>query len=542
MKNREPPSQARRLLGALPEGTPIKDIIDQGVHLRDQGRHDKARLFFDAALLATKRHPEVLNHLGQIEIALGDLPAAIKVFAEAVQRDPKHFSALYNLAYAYEMAERFPEAEAAYRRALALVPAHGWAALRLGNCLNILGRQAEALACFRQAATAMPQRPRPLANIAAVDPSALDQQEIALLEKIASLEGPPGRIMGACFALGDLYDFRKDYDRAFAHYAKGNALRLVGLGTDGDQEERGIAPPDQRQPFRKPEEVAAINAAWIARAKEVFTPESLKSLGHLANDSALPIFIVGLPRSGSTLVEQILAAHPRAHGAGEVDHFGKLVINGRWPYWGDPAAPQAIPPGAFDALRRAARAYLERLRQLAPDAKRVVNKMLANYLYIGLIHVLYPRATILHTLRHPLDTALGGFRKLFGQANETTYDLVDLGNQYLRYRDMMTYWERLLPGRVFHVVHEDLVADQEGMTRRILTACGLPWDERCLRFFEKDRAVRTASQAQVRQPITADRLERWRRYERHLGPLIETIGARALETWRPEQWATGEQQ
>jgi hypothetical protein len=196
-------------------------------------------------------------------------------------------------------------------------------------------------------------------------------------------------------------------------------------------------------------------------------------------------------------------------------------VHGRWPLRNDQ-------PGADDQnhFRALAQSYLEKLRALGWDkAPFVIDKMLANYIYIGLIHLMFPRATIIHSARDPVETCLACFRILFRSGNETTYDLADIGAHYVRYREMMAYWDEVLPGRVVTVQHEALVRDPDKMIRWIVEhACGLKWDEACLRFYANKRPVRTASVAQVRQPIFRTALERWRRYEPHLEPLFEALG------------------
>lgn len=237
--------------------------------------------------------------------------------------------------------------------------------------------------------------------------------------------------------------------------------------------------------------------------------------------SAAPIFIVGMPRSGSTLLEQILSSHPKVQGMGETTALGETLA-GRFPY-GNSETEETIAP---DHFRRLADAYLERLRARGWRKEPfVIDKMLGNYMQIGIIHLMFPRATILHAMRDPVDTCLAGFRKLFRSGNETTYSLADIGAQYVRYREMMAHWDEVLPGRVVHVRHEALVSDPDSKIRWLVEeACRLKWDDACLRFYATRRPVRTASIAQVRQPIFTSSLERWRRYEKHLGPLFEALG------------------
>jgi hypothetical protein len=231
-----------------------------------------------------------------------------------------------------------------------------------------------------------------------------------------------------------------------------------------------------------------------------------------------------MPRSGSTLLEQILSSHRRVQGLGETTTLIQTV-RGRYPL--DLFAPD--PPGHF---RQMADAYFKAMHDQGwGSAPRFVDKLLDNYLDVGLIHLMLPKAVILHSVRDPVDTCLACWRKNFRTSQEFSYDLGDVGRQYVRYREMMDHWSTVLPGRVIDVSHEALVADPDTEIRRLVTeACGLEWDEACLRFYETKRPVRTASVAQVRQPIFTSSVARWRRYEKHLRPLFEALGRYASAT------------
>jgi hypothetical protein len=225
------------------------------------------------------------------------------------------------------------------------------------------------------------------------------------------------------------------------------------------------------------------------------------------------------------LIEQILSSHGKVAGLGEIPTLWRTVAT-RYPLAADSHA-EADP----EHFRRLAEDYLARQRAAGWGKEPfLVDKLLGNYMVIGMIHLMFPHATILHSVRNPIDTCLGCFRQLFRSGNETTYDLGDIGRQYVRYREMMAHWHEVLPGRVIDVVHEDLVAAPEQKMRWLVEdACKLKWDERCLQFHRTKRAVRTASVSQVRQPIFRHALDRWRYYESELAPLIEALGPYAAE-------------
>ena len=235
--------------------------------------------------------------------------------------------------------------------------------------------------------------------------------------------------------------------------------------------------------------------------------------------------MVGFPRSGTTLVEQILASHPQIHGAGELGYLDHVATSFRAAAAPGLGFPDYLPHLAAAESRALGEAYVERLRSLAPAAARITDKLPENYLNIGLIHLILPRARIIHVRRDPLDVCVSCFSINFSGGLTYTSDLGELGRTYRRYLELMAHWRRLLPpGAMLELAYEEVVGDLEGQARRLIEYCGLAWDPRCLEFHETRRMVRTASVNQVRQPLYSSSLQRWRRYERHLGPLIEALG------------------
>jgi hypothetical protein len=231
-----------------------------------------------------------------------------------------------------------------------------------------------------------------------------------------------------------------------------------------------------------------------------------------------------MPRSGTTLVEQILASHPMVHGAGELKTMNDVVLTVRGPDGNTIPYPEFVPSLDPAALQAIGARYLALLRELAPHGERVTDKMPSNYYFVGLIHLALPNARIIHTMRDPVDTCISCFSKLFTAEQNHTYDLGELGRYYRRYERLMAHWRRVLPpGRMLDVRYEDVVADLDGQARRIIDYCGLPWDDRCLSFHETDRPVRTASATQVRQPIYSSAVGRWKVYEEFLGPLLNEL-------------------
>jgi hypothetical protein len=268
----------------------------------------------------------------------------------------------------------------------------------------------------------------------------------------------------------------------------------------------------------------AANDEGFRRLKTVFARHFLDSIAEAGFASELPVFIVGMPRSGTTLIEQIVASHPAVHGAGERKELGLFLNELGAGHGGEREFPDFVTdlePGAF---RELGERYVAALRPLAPDAERIVDKMPGNFVHVGLIAAALPDARVIHCLRDPLDTCLSCYEQYFQKAQPYCYDLEELGRFYRLYENLMEHWCAVLPGRILEVRYEDVVRDLEGEARRLIAFCGLDWSDACLAFHETERMVRTASANQVRQPLYATSVGRWRRFERELAPLIAALG------------------
>ena len=256
---------------------------------------------------------------------------------------------------------------------------------------------------------------------------------------------------------------------------------------------------------------------------DVFGETFLNANAGRGDPDPAPIFIVGLPRSGSTLIEQILASHSLVDGTHELRDLGMVVKAdhrlGRF----NPRYPKSLVDFDPERLRHLGAEYIRRTRRYRGDRPFFTDKNPNNFVHVGLLHLVLPNAKIIDARRHPLDSCLGSYKQLFAQGQPFSYDLVELGEYYLEYDRLMKHWHEVLPGNVLDVHYEQVVADLEGQVRRILDHCGLPWEDACLRFHETDRAVKSASSEQVRQPIYSTSVNAWRNYERHLGPLIEVL-------------------
>jgi hypothetical protein len=302
------------------------------------------------------------------------------------------------------------------------------------------------------------------------------------------------------FSLGKAYEDLKEYDLAFEHYAMANQLHRDTIAYDPVQ--TGIA---------------------HERMRDVFSREFFSG-GNTASrcQDADPIFILGLPRSGSTLLEQILASHSQVDGTSELTDISMIAQGLSQPRSGQ-VFPQCMLELSEEAIRALGQQYLDQTRRHRQDAPFFTDKMPNNFAYVGFIKTILPNAKIIDARRHPMDSCFGCFKQHFAKGQTFTYDLFELGEFYLEYCQLMDHWDAVLPGQVLRVQYEEVVADLETQVRRILAFCDLPFEEECIHFHETKRAVRTASSEQVRQPIYAGSVQTWKRYGAHLDGLKEIL-------------------
>jgi hypothetical protein len=272
----------------------------------------------------------------------------------------------------------------------------------------------------------------------------------------------------------------------------------------------------------KYDETAAVQQ--FERNRRMFDAALFDRFREVGDPSSVPVFVLGMPRSGSSLIEQILASHPQVHGAGELKDLATAVRSVLHSRGRTGQSMNEVSALDGETLREMGKAYLAGLPAMGDPIVRIVDKMPGNFLNIGLIHLILPNARIIHTVRDPLDTCFSCYSKLFTAGQDFSYDLAELGRYYAAYAGMMNHWRSVLPpGAMLDVIYEDVVDDLEGQARRLIEYCGLPWDERCIRFHQTARTVRTGSVAQVRKALFRSSLQRWRRYEPWLAPLREEL-------------------
>ncbi len=446
----------------------------------------EAQLGSGGVLLELARRSQTLEHYREAHrLATGD--------AEKLQR----------VGLCMREAGAMLEAQACFEQALALRPdfveAHNSLAITLGD----LGELSGAERHYREALRLRPAYASGWHNFTGMvrlmpgDPLWPALQNLA--KQASGLPAADASMLQ--FTLGKVCDDQGEYSQAFDHYLHANRLKRATLEYN-----------ETRQRIFFQNFIQHFSAAFLTK--------------HAGNgaDNELPVFIVGMSRSGTTLVEQILSSHPRVHGAGELHLLRRCLRVELGPTDSDDELPAKLAALDDRGFRGIGERYCAELTQLAPDAVRVTDKLPGNMALVGLIQIAFPRAKIIHCVRDPLDTCVSCFSKLFTTGHAFSYELGELGRFYRLYAQLMQHWHTVLPaGRMLEVRYEQVVADLESQARRLVEFCGLPWDDACLRFHEHRRTVKTASLAQVRQPIYASSVGRWRHYAQYLEPLRQAL-------------------
>jgi tetratricopeptide (TPR) repeat protein len=440
------------------------------VALHRQGKHTAALEQIQRLLAADGNNPNYRTLHAAVLAGVGEYERTIGIYEEVLRQYPRQAKIWVSYGHALKTAGQTAQGISAYRRAIELDPRLGEAWWSLAN-LKTYRFEAADLAHMR-------------AQLGREDLSADDRVHLH-------------------FALGKALEDAGSYPESFEHYREGNAVR------------RAQVPYDSHRMLEH-----------VKNSRALFTPQFLAATAGQGAQAQDPIFIIGLPRAGSTLIEQILSSHSQVEGTMELPDLPALAqsVVGRS---GEPSVryPQALgrlPPAE---LRAMGEEYLARTRvQRKTGRAFFIDKLPNNFMHVGLIHLMLPNARIIDARRHPLGCCLSGFKQHFARGQHFTYDLADLGSYYASYVELMAHFDAVLPGRVHRVFYEDMVENTEAEVRGLLEYCGLPFEPACLRFYENERAVRTASSEQVRTPIYRDGMQQWRHYEPWLEPLKSALG------------------
>mgnify|MGYP001158554389 CR=1 FL=1 len=405
------------------------------------------------------------------------------------------------LASAFASAGRHEDSIDSYEKVLDLVPGHGGALTGLGNMLKTVGQYEQAVDAYKACIAANPDFAEAYWSLANLKTFRFEDGEVDTMKGLLEKDDlPPDSYAQLCNALGLEYENRKEYTSAFSFFERGNTVR--------------------RQSERY-DPVATEN--FNDRSIDVFDSNLFSQRSSAGDPDGAPIFIVGLPRSGSTLIEQILASHSQVEGTHELSDLGRLAQSTLRNFNELEQFPDVLRKIEVESLVELGARYISRTRKYRGGRAHFIDKNPNNFVYIGFLKLILPNAKVIDARRHPLDSCLGSYKQLFARGQPFTYDMMELGEYYLQYSRLMDHWHKVLPDFVLGVRYEDIVANLEFEVRRILEFCGLPWEEGCLRFHETERAVKTASSQQVRQPIYSSSVNLWRNYEKHLNELIEVL-------------------
>lgn len=480
----------------------LKAHLGMGNALRDLKRFEEAVARFRLALAISPDFAEAYHYLGVAFMEVNRLEEALPMLRKAVALRPGYSDAEMSLANALEQTGRTDEAVEVYEAMLKTQPDAIAVHNNLGNILKNMGRMDDAVEHYRKALKLDPAHAPAIYNLSRTQKGDAEGNREAMEAMLETPGISPEQQVNLHFALGKIYDDLGEYGKSFVHFKQGNIKDARG------------------EPFDAERHTAAVD-----RLLTVFNRKFFEERRGLGSESERPVFIVGMPRSGTTLVEQVLASHPKVFGAGELDHIGHLLTDvSRAPVRSGAGYPEVV--GQLDAMAavRLGEDYISRWPPEAKGHARVTDKMPGNFMHLGFIALILPRARIIHCRRDPLDVCLSCYFQHFTSIMPFSRTLEDLGAYYRDYERVMEHWRAILPLEILDVPYEEMVGDTETTSRRLIDFAGLEWDKACLEYYKTDRQVKTASSWQVRQPIYTRSLKRWKNYNKEIDPLVQALG------------------
>lgn len=462
------------------------------------GRTDEAVQSFRSAVSMDLDSAKAHNDLGFILLEARRPAEAAVSIRKAIEIDPEIARAHNDLGYVFMDLEQQEEAIASFSKAVEIEPRYAEAHNNLGFALTETGRLEEAAASFRAAIAADPHYAPAHRHLAHIVKHTGHDDDIRAMEELFEKPGVSDDYKTQlAFGLGKAFEDLREYDRAFEYLNTANALHRKTFDFDIEN-------------WR----------SHVETLKRVFDAEFFHDRHTESYSDETPLFIVGMLRSGTTLVEQILASHSDVYGAGELTTLASEIVN----LLGTAKLVEGIASMDDGSLKKLGEAYTGLIREKSEEARFITDKLPGNFEHVGIIKAALPNAKVIHCKRNPLDNCLSIYKNFFPRKDHKyAYDLAELGAYYSLYSELMDHWHEVLPGFVYDIRYEDVVADQEGQTSALLAHCGLEWDDACLQFHKADRPVRTVSAAQVRAPIYRDSVELWKRYEKQLRPLVEAL-------------------
>ena len=498
----EAESVLRKALRSNPDNVDAMRFLAMVYQAKGENMDDAEALLRRALAIAPDFH-QAMGNLGRVLIENGKSEESAEVHERWVTLKPENDEAWAGLGRARAHLGEVQAAATAYRESIRLNPGVASVHMALAHMLKTLGDQEAALAAYRESLRLNPALGESYWSMANLkifrfEPAEVDAMEHQLNAGEVSEQGQ----VNIHFALGKAYEDTRDYNKAWQHYHRGNQLQRPRVDYDPVE-----------------------NDLHLQHLREVFNAELMQQAGRdWGCEAPDPIFIVGLPRSGSTLIEQILASHSQVEGTAELPNLA-AIATGTGKYRHDGLVyPHTVPQFSPRDFAAYGREYLQQVqRHRVQGTPYFIDKMPNNFIHVGWIALTLPNAKIINTRRHPLDSCLGAYKQLFAKGQHFTYDPFELAEFYRGYVEIMEHWHRVLPARVLDVHYEDTVTDLEQQVRRILEFCDLPFEESCLRYYETDRAVKTASSEQVRQPIYTGALGLWQKYDEHMEEWRDTL-------------------
>ena len=522
-----------------------KSLLDKAVACRKEGAPDQAQIYLEQFLAKEPQHPKALSLQGMLYMDRQQLDAALPFFLQSLKHNPQqpdihylaghirmcqmqwqeairhlitvirlqsdHMLAHLSLSHCLAKQRKYDQALKMLQSARQMAPDHAQVAVAIVALLREVGRTEEARQMARALLDEFPEELMLFYQLVSLKEVTADDDIVANLEK--KLDA--GKIeakerSNLCFMLGDLYARANVPSRAYRFYEEGNRLKRPRItpaySTESEQE--------QLEKIRRYVGPATVEADPSAYA-----------------DLPIPVFIVGMPRSGTSLVEQIFSSHSQAEGAGEQEFMPRMILNIRdkeahHPY---PQVMERLDGNGPKIYHSLGNYYLKQLKEIAPSARYICDKLPHNFLYVGAIRRIFPQAKVIYCQRNPMDVCWSIFTKSFDGIHNFSYRQEDIASHYRFHEQLMQHWQETCPGFIHTAVYESMIDDPEGEIRKLLAFCGMPFEEQCLRFYETERAVATASNDQVRQPLYRSSIGRWKPYADYLGPLKEAFSEASEE-------------
>jgi len=487
----------RKALKLLPDHAMLLNNLGNALQL--QGENELAIEWFEKALAQDPGYADAYSNLGNALKDMDDLDKAIKSYRTAIKLDIVNKEAYNGLGIALNIQGKYNEAITAYRKAIEIDPRHREAYRNLGSTMSDIGNFEQAIYWYRKVIEIQPDDADTYRLLSVCKKFSEGDEDLFNMKMLFDKNGISHKQkMNLAYGLGKAYEDLQNYDESIKMIILANRIKRKSVEFSIDNE-----------------------TALFNEIKLSFSDDFNSPLRDFGCPDPSPIFILGMPRSGTSLVEQILASHPEIHGAGELSLLSKLVR-------GDSNKSAAntfyeITKMESDKLRRLGEEYITEIRNYNSSTMYITDKMPHNFLWIGIIKIILPNARIIHCSRNPMDNCLSLYKNYLIKGHPYSFDMVELGRYYRLYQDLMKHWQVFYTDSIFQLSYETLVTNQEKETRRLLEYCDLPWNDACLHFHETKRRVKTASNAQVRKPIYTDSIDIWKHYEKHLLPLYRSI-------------------